>query len=668
MDSPLDILDSDDPYEKANMSSDPAAEDDKLAMLIAWFEDSEEATEDARKGAERDRDYYDNKQITSDEKKELNDRGQPDIIINRIKPKIDYLMGYEAVNRTDPKAFPRTPNDEEASAAATDALRYIKDATQLEQDFSQCWENLLIEGLSGIELTIKEKKGRKEIVPVRWDWDRIFYDPHSRRHDFSDARYVGGILWLDVEEAKSRWPDSAEMFDWTMSNSVSTQTYEDRPNRWVSKSGTGKNQRKRILIVQIYYKEGREWHHCTFCRGGVIETIPVPFIDQDEESWCPLLLESAYIDRQNNRYGLVRVMIGVQDEINKRRSKALHRSMSRQVIAEIGAVEDVDDAKKEMSKPDGIIEVTPNMRFELLGKSEDIQTDLTLLQEAKSEIETMGPNAALLGRDTSAPSGKAIQANQASGQTEIALLEDRHRHLKRRVYQRIWDLIRQYKDEEWWVRVTDDEKNIRFVGFNRPVTIKEEFVSQIQSSDAPDEAKQQQLQQFEAQLASDPYLAQHVQQVARIENVPSEMFMDITIGEVRDVANIQEEQFATLASMAPAVTFPPEIYIEASSLRNKEKILEIIKNQQNPPPDPVVVEMEKIKFEQLIEKTQAEIEKLKAEALKARVEADKADAEFGMIIDPQISGQNSLSSKPEMPPPGNTGVNQPPPGNTGVME
>ena len=49
----------------------------ELQRLIRMFEDSEDATYDARERAERDRDYYDGKQYTSAELKILRDRGQP---------------------------------------------------------------------------------------------------------------------------------------------------------------------------------------------------------------------------------------------------------------------------------------------------------------------------------------------------------------------------------------------------------------------------------------------------------------------------------------------------------------------------------------------------------------------------------------------------------------
>jgi hypothetical protein len=78
-----------------------------VAKLVEYFEQSEEATEEARKLSEQCRDYYDGRQLTASERKALQDRGQPDIVINRIQAKIDYLVGYEASNRTDPRAYPR---------------------------------------------------------------------------------------------------------------------------------------------------------------------------------------------------------------------------------------------------------------------------------------------------------------------------------------------------------------------------------------------------------------------------------------------------------------------------------------------------------------------------------------------------------------------------------
>ena len=76
-------------------------------------------------------------------------------------------------------------------------------------------------------------------------------------------------------------------------------------------------------------------------------------------------------DVDNQRYGMVRGLISLQDEINKRRSKALHLLSVHQVIAEKGAVQDVDKARRELARPDGFIEVaSQGMRFEVLPTGE----------------------------------------------------------------------------------------------------------------------------------------------------------------------------------------------------------------------------------------------------------------------------------------------------------
>ena len=643
-----------------------------LRTLIQWVEDAEEATQDARKLAERDRDYYDGKQLTSSEKAALRKRGQPDVVINRIKPKIDYLSGFEASSRTDPKAFPRTPQDEHTAEAATDALRYEKDKSDLDQHFSAVWQNMLIDGYGGIELTIEEKQdGSKEIGCVHWEWDRLFHDPHSRKLDFSDARYLGGYVWMDEEEALelAETEEAKDAIRTMISESSMTHTYDDRP-RW--KTWVSGKTRKRVRVVQIYHRENGQWMYCVFTKGGKIASYPVPFVDPDGQSFCPLMLQSAYVDRENARYGLVRIMVDVQDEINKRRSKALHRLTMRQVLTERGAVDDIDATKAELAKADGLIEVNPGFRFELLGKSEEFAGELSLLQESKNEIEQMGPNASMQGKDGDAPSGRAILANQQSGQTEITMLLDRHRHLKKRVYRGIWDLIRQYKTEEWWVRVTDNEKNIKFVGLNRPVTVKEEFTKKLQAEGMPPE----QIEQTIGKLAQDPMQSQMLAQVIRTENNPTEMFMDITIEEVPDSANVQEEQFQALIQLAPAVTFPPTVYLKASSLRNKEELLQELEAVGKDPAEAQLkqavsnLELEKLKME--VAAIVAGIDETKAKTLKTKVEADLAQMPLGLINDPAVAGAEMAPPAPQFSnasvPPTLTGempMQQPPPGMTG---
>ena len=532
-------------------------EDFDLALHVSQVEDWEETTDSSNKLAERDRDYFDNKQLTSEERKELSDRGQPDVVFNVIRSKVNYLLGLEINSRTDPKALPRTPQDEEASEAATDALRYVEEVNDLDSMFSQVWENIIVEGYGGLELTIDPQTS--EIGAVQWPWDRLFYDPHARKADFSDAQYVGGVTWMDADQAKAQWPGMESVIDATVSGDLNT-THDDRPKWKVWSTGS---RRKRVKIIQMYYKDGAEWNWCIFTKGGKLEGGPVPFRDEKGMSFCPLFLQSAYVDRDNNRYGEIRAMISPQDEVNKRRSKSLHLLTQRQTKAERGAVDDVELMKMEMAKPDGHIEINPGYQFEVIDTSQQIQGNMEMMAQAIQHMQSQGPNAALMGKQNGDPSGRAILANQQGGQTEMSPLIDRHLNLKQRVFRAIWALIRQYKTAEWWVRVTDNEDNVKFVGLNRPVTMREDALKRFEKQGVPPE----QVQAMMGQVEADPVQAQMLDQVVRIENVPAEMGMDITIENVPDVANMLDEQFQALTKLAPAVTFPPEIYIKASSLR-----------------------------------------------------------------------------------------------------
>jgi len=77
-----------------------------VSALRDMFEESEQTTQAARDESERARDYADGKQLTDAELEELRKRGQPVIIINRVRRKIEWLKGLEVKQRTDPRAFP----------------------------------------------------------------------------------------------------------------------------------------------------------------------------------------------------------------------------------------------------------------------------------------------------------------------------------------------------------------------------------------------------------------------------------------------------------------------------------------------------------------------------------------------------------------------------------
>jgi hypothetical protein len=139
-----------------------------VSDLCRMFEESESASLTSRKDAERDRDYVDGKQLSSDELAELTRRGQPPVIDNRIKTKIDYLVGLEKQQRVKPKAFPRTPRHE-ADADAANTARKSKTARHRSGAVGSSSSLFLIHAIDAATLGACTHKSAVSALPTKAD-------------------------------------------------------------------------------------------------------------------------------------------------------------------------------------------------------------------------------------------------------------------------------------------------------------------------------------------------------------------------------------------------------------------------------------------------------------------------------------------------------------------
>lgn len=549
-------------------------------QFIQWFNAAREATEQARTDAERDEDYYNNKQLTADERAELRKRGQPEVTTNYIRRKVDYIMGVERQTRTDPKAFPRTPSEDGAAEAATDALRYAADRGRFAQAKSKVTKNLLIHGFGGCYVGVQRTETGYEVVYHYIPWDRLFYDPYSSEPDFSDARYVGFVTWLDYDDAVAKYPEGAEALETGRSEEASG-TYDDKPKylQWYDR------KRRRVRVAEMYYRADGVWRYACFTRGGLLQPVQsVSYLDDQKQPECCLVLASAYVDRENNRHGIVRDLVPVQDEINKRRSKALHTANTRQFAYQIGLVEDAETIRHRLAQPDAAIGVNGPIgdAIQVLPTNDISAANVAFLQDAKADMQMLGPNAAMQGKDPRQQSGRAIQAQQQGGLIELAPILDALRDWQNRVMRQTWNRIRQFWTEETWVRVTDDDEGLKFVGLNRPITLGEALEEKAEKGEPiPPE--------MAMQLQANPAMAQ---QVVGVRNNVAALDVDIIIDEQPDVVTLQAETFEALANMVSAgLPVPPDVLIEASPLPNKTKRAMLEKmEQQSKAPDPETAE------------------------------------------------------------------------------
>jgi len=514
-----------------------------LAYLKRLYGEARDNTDKARKQEDVCQDYYDNKQWTSEQIKVLRKRKQPEIWINRIAPAVNGILGVLEQGQTDPRAFPRTNEDNDAAEVATDSLRYAAEKSRWQRTKLTAAKNYLIGQAAAVIVEVNE-----ELDP----WPRIIrqgefiYDPHSRDPDFEDARYMGVAKWMYVDTVAQLYPESEVSLEKVTPATVAFDD-EDKPlNVW------GDSAKKRVLVIELYINQ-RGWKRVCFYGGGVLEAGPSPYTDERGVPSNPIVAQSCFVDRDNGRYGIVPAMVPIQDEINMRRSKLLHSVNSRQVrMTQMGMDTDAETVRAEAARPDGILP----FGVEPVSTGEKDQGQILLLQESKAELERMGPNPAVLGQGNTDASGRAQLVRQQAGLTELTPALGGIEDLELRVYRQIWARIRQFWTAEKVIRVTDDIGAPKFLTVNEPVV--QEVPAILQGPDGRPMAGSQQI-------------------VVEVKNRPSEMDMDIIIEAVADTANIQSEQFAELVKLA-GIYGPQEVpfddLLEASNLPKKRQLIE----------------------------------------------------------------------------------------------
>jgi hypothetical protein len=361
----------------------------------------------------------------------------------------------------------------------------------------------------------------------------------------------------------------------------------------------------RVRLVHLYYKHRGEWWCAYFC--GQIELYNAPSIYKNMEtgrSMCPYNPVSCNVDETGERYGVVKDLIPIQQAINARHSKLLYMLSVRQILMERGAVDDPEKARKEVRRADGLIILNPrgkegiDKKFEIRTMDAEIQGQAQLLDSSIKMMQTYGPNTAILGKGEGIDnaSGRAILARQNSGMTEMSPVFERLREWKIESYRRDWLLIRQFKTNEWWIRVTDDDKGSKFVVLN--------------------------------QVAINPQTGQ-----MQVVNDVARMDIDITIEEGPDTVTMNEELMDIIAKAGNMPLPRLKTIIQLSGARNKDYLFKLL-DEEMPKPDPEAAkQQDKMNLLALAEKA-AGVDKLIAEVENKR--ADSLGKMATAMVGPEV--------------------------------
>lgn len=408
-------------------------------------------------------------QWTSEEIDQLNRRKQPVVVNNKTKRKINGIIGTLRRIKQDPKAYPRTPQHDQGAELATAALRYALERSLWERKDPIAALECAIDGIGGIEFNIVQ--GDQEDTEIDIDvvyTDSFFYDPSSYDDSFDDAIYMGVAKWLDLEKAIEQYPEHKEKLEASVEAGSELTTESDREQRWFQSEG----DRRRIRLVECWYKHDGKWCWSIYTGHHVLEEGASPFLDEDGESTHKYEMFCAYIDQDGDRYGFVRDLRPLQREINMRRSKALAVGLGRRILAPVGAFDDIEVARRESSRHDGVVIYNPQgsestPQFDDQAKGMEIQAQMEFLADVKQDFESFGPtNALVSGEGLDNSSGRAINLLQQAGLAELGPFMLSYRNWKIRVYRKMWNAVQRFWTGERWIRVTDDQDLKQFIQVN----------------------------------------------------------------------------------------------------------------------------------------------------------------------------------------------------------
>jgi hypothetical protein len=581
-------------------------------------------------------------QWTADQVKALNDRKQPVVTYNRIGRKIDGIVGLVERLKQDPKAFPRTPRHQQGADLATAVLRYLMDANRWDEKASTIAEAAAVDGLAGLELDLIDVPAKpqqqmpppqmpppqmggnvvpfpgmghnggppmeppppdKDVVFNVVDNDGFFYDPRSFKHDFSDARYLGMGKFVDQEILKELMPQFADQLE---GNDVGADltSNSDRDQRWFQNT----RDFYQVRLVDLWYRHERGWCWALFTGSTILMQGRSPFRNDKGEEIPKYQMFSAAVDQDGDRYGFPRNLMSAQDEINQRRSKALHELNSRRIRATKAAVADgnVEALRREAQRADGIVLTNTSLddiQFDDMAKQAAIMGQLEFLKEAKAEIENFGPNPALVGEGAGGVggnSGRAIQLLQQAGIAELGPYMINLRSWKIRVYRALFNAAQQHWTNQRWIRVTDSQGKPQFVEING--------------------------------MQPDPMTG-----MPTVTNAIGELDVDIVLDEGPDSVTVMQDTYDTISQALPAVakllspaqvTAAMEALIETSPLPEdvKKKFRDAGAQPPQPPPEQQA-KMAELQMQQQHDAAKLQMEQQHGQA-KLAIEAQSKSADL----------------------------------------
>lgn len=502
------------------MDGDEAREE--LNMLLNWFWLEKEKQAENRLEMAIDADFYDNIQWNPEDAADVRDRGQKPLVYNEVAPMVDWLIGTERRARVDWRVLPRTEDDVQLADVKTKVLKYVSDVNRTVYARSRAFADALKAGVGWVDDGVRDDPTQDILYSRYEDWRNVLWDTCSYEPDLSDARYVFRWRWVDLDIACAMFPHRAEQIRQAAHDGAVYRPAEEEEDLYsapldaytaerhgrVIGGGTGlmvDARRERVKLIECQYRKpvmtkivadgpmaGAVFDMRDRVLAEHVAQYGYPLIDKLMSRTHIAVFTEAHMmgygpsiarhnkfsltpiwcyrrGRDRMPYGVIRRVRDIQEDLNKRASKALFMLSTNQVVADDDATDDWAELRDEADRPDGLIKVKKGSKLEIRRDTDAATGQISMMELSARSIQKSGGVAdENLGRQTNAVSGEAIKARQLQGSVVTTEPLDNLRQATQSQGEKQLSLTEQFYTQAKVIRLTGAKGALEWVKINQP--------------------------------------------------------------------------------------------------------------------------------------------------------------------------------------------------------
>jgi len=478
---------------KRGKRKDTMSEISRITMVNEYWRYSEYAKREEMSRMERGFQFYIGNQWEPSDLAKLYAEKRPALTINLILPILNLLSGIQRQSREEITVTARKGGLKKLAQAYTKVLRHCLDMTDGDYEIADCFLDGIIGNKGWLSIGIDYDKDpiHGDLVIQKVSPFDIREDPDAREYDLNKSgRYVIRDRWMDKEALRLNYPDKeADLSggglesDPALGDRIGDPASPDSGSlRWRVRECWWKRFEKRWLLINAssgemktisaqqrelacaLSKKSVKWHMKEWVVPVLCKTVTVGnLVLEDIEDpyngvtafpyyrFCPYWIDGYVM-------GVTQNLIGPQQEVNKRRSQALHNlnqsANSGYVIKK--ALNHYDRHLAKFGSTPGVVldESKAGGKIERIQPAPISDGHITAARMSGDDMkEISGVNFDLLGQliEGHNESGKAIELRQAQGMKVVEVIFDNFARTQKLIALGLVDMVRftdVYSDQE----------------------------------------------------------------------------------------------------------------------------------------------------------------------------------------------------------------------------